>query len=123
MSKLETYKKIIESYIFVCLNSKTNINNYVPNTHIANTFDEILLFLDIEDKYKIDFINYPILNLLNDYFNIDTLNNNKEDEVHRTYQKLREKNDIIRNRLKLVKIELRDIVMPEISSKTIKYKI
>lgn len=125
---------IIKSYINFALKSKTQINEYVPNTHIAEMFKEVLQACEKESMYpeiyhnvkrnnaadyvvperqhlydyidgryfpketdRISFIDY-----IDDYFNLERLKNDGVSEINKTYQKLRERNDIIRNNLKLI---------------------
>jgi len=108
--------KTIKTYIDFTLNSKTQINEYVPNTHIAETFKEVLQACEKESMYPEIYHNLPyeeyehkegtysisFLDKINDYFNLEILNQNGIDEIHRAYQKLREKHDYIRQALKLI---------------------
>ena len=141
---------LIVLYIKETLKSPLKINEYVPNTHIADTFRDVLVFLELENMYPNEFhnehtykgeiwtrekgkqetihtekSNFHFLNILEDgYFNKTLLLNNKEEEIHRVYQKLRERHDPIRNNMKSVDISLRDIVMPHKSKRDLKsYKI
>jgi hypothetical protein len=50
-----------------------------------------------KETYRISFLDY-----IDDYFNLKRLKTDGVNEIHRTYQKLREKDDIIRNNLKLI---------------------
>lgn len=127
--------KTIKTYIDFILKLETQINEYVPNTHIAEVFKEVLqacekesmypkiyhnIFSDgydsVGDKSKFDYINgkyynkermkISFIDIIDDYFNLDRLNNDGIDEIHRTYQKLRDKYDIIRNNLKLINYKI-----------------
>lgn len=65
-----------------------------------------------ENSYLYSFINgkyYPkesdrisFLDIIDNYFDLSLLKNNGIDEIERVYQKLRERDDIIRNSLKLI---------------------
>jgi hypothetical protein len=56
---------------------------------------------------------------INDYFNEQLLDDNGYNEIHRVYQKLRIKDDYLRNMIKLVQIELRDVIMRDLVDKTL----
>jgi len=122
---------IIKTYIDFTLNTESQINEYVPNTHIAKVFKEVLEgcekenmypeiyhnitiggYDSVEDKSKFDFIGgkyykkekmrISFIDHIDEYFNLDRLTKYGTDEIHKTYQKLRDKYDIIRNNLKLI---------------------
>lgn len=122
---------IIKSYIDFTLNSDIQINEYIPNTHIAETFKEVLQACEKEnmypeiyhnitvggydsvvDKSKFDYIKgkyynkekmkISFIDYIDEYFNLERLNNDGVSEINRTYQKLRETKDIIRNNLMLI---------------------
>jgi hypothetical protein len=141
-NKVSSYQdmyKLIILYIKETLKSDKKINEYVPNTHIAEIFKDVLIYLELENMYPNEFhnehtyigeiwtkengtektshiekSNFHILKWLetDNYFNKILLKNNKEYEIERVYQKLREKTDIIRNMMKIIDISLGDIVMP-----------
>jgi len=113
--------KIILTYIKSTCNSDLQINEYVPNTHIAETFREVLAACECESKYPTQFHEIPnsirssnvegtfkisFIDLIPEYFNLNRLNKDGVEEIHRVYQKLREKKDEIRNLLMLYKIYL-----------------
>ncbi len=122
---------IIKTYIDFTLNTKTQINEYVPNTHIAEVFKEVLQACEKEnmypeiyhnittggydsvgDKSNFDYINgfyynkekmkISFIDYIDDYFNLERLKKDGIQEIHNTYQKLRDKKDKIRNNLKLI---------------------
>jgi hypothetical protein len=102
--------KLISKYIKQTLDSDIQINQYVPNSHIAQSFRDVLIACEMEDMYKDVYHNLPhddvptisFLNVIDQYFNEELLKQNGNDEIHRVYQKLREKYDYIRNNLKLI---------------------
>lgn len=75
--------KLIKMYIKETLKSDKQINEYVPNTHIAQTFRDVLIYLELENIYPNEFhkqhldndilvdSNYHILDNLKygEYFN------------------------------------------------------
>jgi len=139
MSHFDKSFSIIHTYIKHTCNAKTQINEYVPNTHIAETFRDILIACELEYKYPKQFHEIPnainggynilgtkvnandyyeqdglfykrgtfklsFIELLPNYFDLTRLEANSIDEIHNVYQKLREKTDPIRNKLKLYRI-------------------
>lgn len=56
----EEFKKIdktIRAYIKYVLNSDIKINQFVPNTHIAETFRNVLIYSELEDLFPFEFNN------------------------------------------------------------------
>lgn len=93
-----------------------NLNPHVPNSHIIETFEEVIdamvfeLYFPSEfETAGIEFLKYAE----RDFKSINGLDSELQKEViHDAYQKLREKNNEIRNNIKLMKIELHDLLMP-----------
>lgn len=137
----ETIDKVIRTYIKYVLKIDEKINEYVPNTHIAETFKEVLIYSELESKNEDLFQNvkdhpydsigtnnpddYDRLEdgryvkketysvginhiLIPEYFDLKRLKTDGVDEIHRTYQKLREKKDVVRNNIILGGIVLSD---------------
>ncbi len=108
----------ISSYIITLLNLKSeiSINTHVPNSHIAQLFEDVidamvmeLYFKEDFEKVGIEFIKYAE----RDFESIEGKSEPEQIEIiHSAYQKLREKDNEIRNNLKLMDIKLTDIVMP-----------
>jgi hypothetical protein len=130
--------KTIREYIKYTLNTLEQINNYVPNTHIAEGFKDVLVYSECEFTYQDDYHqikhdpldkigpkrnpnDYDILSdgrfqlketysigindiLIPKYFDIDRLKQNPIEEIHKSYQLLRDKRDLVRNNLKLANI-------------------
>lgn len=92
------------------------INDYVANSYIIQLFEEVidamvmeLYFQEDFDKASIDFFQYAE----RDFEDIEGKSEiEKTKIIHKVYQKLREKDNEIRNNLKLMDIKLADIVMP-----------
>lgn len=97
------------------------INEYVPNTHVSQVFEELVdaivfeLYFD-EDfkKAGISFIKY----VARDFKSIEG-ENEKEviNIIHAAYQKLREKDNEIRQNLKLMDTRLAQLIIPIKSAK------
>jgi hypothetical protein len=133
--------KVIRAYIKYVLKTDEKINEHVPNTHIAETFKDVLIYSELESKNEDIFHNvkdhpydsigtnnpddYDILDdgryvkketysvginhlLIPDYFDLKRLKNDGINEIHRTYQKLRDKRDDVRNNIMLGGIVLSD---------------
>ena len=106
----------ITTYVNYLFENKTNINPHVPNSHIAQLFEEVidamvmeLYFKEDFGKMGIEFIKY----IERDFESIEGKTEPQQiDIIHWVYQKLREKDNEIRNNLKLMDIKLADIVMP-----------
>jgi hypothetical protein len=95
---------------------KSNINSHVSNSHLVQVFEELLDSMVMElyfkedfEKAGIEFIKYAE----RDFESIEGKSELEQIEmIHRAYQKLREKDNEIRNNLKLMDIKLADIVIP-----------
>ena len=115
------YIGFLARMITVILKTKTNLNNHVSNTHIAETFSDVIDALTMEmyfkadfEKKSISFINYA----QRDFESIEGQTESEQIEsIHKIYQKLREGDNEIRNNLKLMDIKLADIVVPIKTSK------
>ncbi|MCH8486901.1 MAG: N-6 DNA methylase [Candidatus Cyclonatronum sp.] len=108
--------EIIVDYIITVLKDDININSHVPNSHISQLFEDVidamvmeLYFKEDFEKAGIEFIKYAE----RDFENIEGKQEFEQAEIiHRAYQMLREKDNEIRNNLKLMDIKLADIVAP-----------
>lgn len=105
--------KLIDKYIDVAKKADVQINEYVPNSHIMKTFEYVKVGIELEDRFKEKYkrAGVEFLKFVPDVFNLATLNKDGIKEVHTAYQKLREKEDPIRNSLKLQDIRC-DFMMP-----------
>lgn len=115
---------INQQYAFICLvqyveylNRTTNsIENFVSNTHIVQLFEEVIDAMVMELYFKEDFKKVGIEFIKYVERDFDSIEGKEErnqiETIHNAYQKLREKENEIRNNLKLMDIKLADIVMP-----------
>ena len=93
-----------------------NLNPHVPNSHIIEVFEEVVDAMVFELYFPKEFATAGIelfKYVERDFKSIDGLDCEEQKEIiHDGYQKLREKNNEIRNNIKLMKIELHDLLMP-----------
>ncbi len=96
--------------------TKKEISNHVPNSYIAQLFEEVIDAMVMELYFKEDFENEGIEFIKYAERDFESIEEKDEQEqieiIHNAYQKLREKDNEIRNNLKLMDIKLADIVMP-----------
>lgn len=111
------FSNLVDYVILIKSNSNDRaINDQVPNSHIAQLFEEVINAMVMEvffkedfEKANVEFIKYAE----RDFENIEGKEEPIQMEIiHNAYQKLREKDNEIRNNLKLMDIKLADIVMP-----------
>jgi len=127
--------KIIRQYIKTTL-ELPQLNEYVPNSHIAEVFKDILVYVELESRFPsiYHFVKHdPLtslgpnsdpslydktpsgyvlretysvgaLHLIGEYFDPSRLKDNPAEEIHGVYQRLRIKDDELRNILKLGRI-------------------
>ena len=92
------------------------INQHVPNNHIVQAFEEVINAMVYELYFEKDFRDAGIEFIKfveRDFESIEDKDENQKIEiVHNAYQKLREKDNEIRNNLKLMDIKLSDLVGP-----------
>lgn len=116
-SEQELFSNLVDYIILIKSNSTDKtINEQVPNSHIAQLFEEVVDAMVMELFFKEDFIKAGIEFLRyaeRDFENIEgKLQDEQIEIIHNAYQKLRGKDNEIRNNLKLMDIKLADIVMP-----------
>lgn len=108
--------EILVDYIIAVLQVEILINSHVPNSHIAQLFEEVIDAMIMELYFKEDFEKAGIEFIKYAERDFESIEGKPEPEqieiIHRVYQKLREKDNEIRNNLKLMDIKLADIVMP-----------
>lgn len=106
----------ISRYVICLYSNKAAINPHVPNSHIAQLFEEVIDAMVMELYFKEDFEKAGIEFIKYAERDFESIEGKPEPEqieiIHRAYQKLREKDNEIRNNLKLMDIKLADIVMP-----------
>jgi adenine-specific DNA-methyltransferase len=92
------------------------IGNHVSNIHIAQLFEEVNDAMVMELYFKEDFAKAGIEFIRYAERDFESIEGKEEPDqieiIHAAYQKLREKDNEIRNNLKLMDIKLADIVMP-----------
>lgn len=151
----KTIDKVIKAYINFVLKTDKKIVEFIPNTHIAESFKDVLIYSELEFKtgdivHNVKYEPYDSIGtndpddydkledgrylkkerysvgiihmLMPEYFDLKRLKNCGVDEIVRTYQKLREKKDIVRNKIILGRIVLKDYMHPHLS-KSYKLKI
>lgn len=117
-SNLTFYQSIgrVVKMIMKLLDLNKNLNKHIPNSHIAQHFEEVIDAMVLELYFKRDFENAGISFIKyaeRDFESIDgKLEAAQTEIIHNAYQKLREKDNEIRNNLKLMDIKLAEIVMP-----------
>lgn len=108
--------EILVDYIIAVLQLEIDVNPHVPNSHIAQLFEEVIDAMVMELYFKEDFEKAGIEFIKYAERDFESIEGKPEPEqieiIHRAYQKLREKDNEIRNNLKLMDIKLADIVMP-----------
>jgi len=113
----EIFSLIVDYIIAIKQQKDIQINPHVPNSHISRLFEDVIdamvMELYFEEDFKkagIEFIKYA----KRDFKAIEHLKTEEEKikVIHDIYQKLRQKDNEIRNNLKLMDIKLADIVMP-----------
>jgi hypothetical protein len=96
-------------------NSKS-INDYVPNSHIIQFFEEVIDAMVYELYFEEDFKNAKIAFMKyaeRDFKSIEGLSkDDKIKTIHAAYQELRKKENEIRQNLKLMDTRLADLIMP-----------
>lgn len=110
--RLFEYRKAIEI-------NKSSIIDSIPNTHIAEAFEEVIDALVFELYFPEEFTEkgIEIEKYAQDIFK--SIEGLKEDEqikaIQEAYQTLREKDNPLRNQIKLMKIELKELLLPILS--------
>lgn len=112
----EAITTLVDYIIFLKENTEDPISEFVPNSHIEQLFEEVIDAMIYQLYFPEDFTNTKIefIKYAERYFkNLEGL---KEDEkkhtIHLAYQKLREKDNEIRQNLKLLDVSLHDLIMP-----------
>lgn len=99
------------------IGEKEPLNEYVPNKHIAQQFEEVIDGMVFELYFSEDFKQKQISfreYVQRDFRSISEIESVSEKKriIHEAYQMLRDKHNEIRNNLKLMDIRLHDLVMP-----------
>lgn len=100
--------------------NKTNVQlNEIPNTHISEAFEEVIDALVFELYFPEEFAEkgIEIEKYAQEIFNpIEGLSEEEQIKaIQETYETLREKDNPLRNQIKLMKIELKELLLPILS--------
>lgn len=110
--------KILTNYILTInrIGEKKPINDFVPNSHIVQLFEEVIDALVYELYFEEDFKNAGIEFIKYAQRDFKSIEGKGEKEamdiIHNAYQTIREKNNEIRQNLKLMDTRLADLIMP-----------
>lgn len=98
------------------LGNVEQINEYVPNSHIVQLFEEVIDALVYELYFEEDFKKAGIAFMKYAERDFKSIEGKNEKEaikiIHAAYQKIREKDNEIRQNLKLMDTRLADLIMP-----------
>lgn len=98
------------------IGDENSINNFAPNNHIIQLFEEVIDALVYELYFEEDFKKAGIEFMKYAQRDFESIEGKSEAEaikvIHNAYQKLREKDNEIRNNLMLMDIKLADLIMP-----------
>lgn len=111
------FSYLVDFILFVNnLGEKSAINDYVPNSHIVQLFEEVIDALVYELYFEEDFKKAGLAFMKyaeRDFKSIEGKPAKEAIEIiHEAYQTIREKDNEIRNNLKLMDIKLADLIMP-----------
>jgi hypothetical protein len=103
-------------YLLKRLGEINPINNHVPNSHLVQLFEEVIDALVYELYFEEDFRKAGIEFMKYAQRDFKSIQDKSEKEsieiIHNAYQTLREKNNEIRQNLKLMDTRLADLIMP-----------
>ena len=115
--KQKPFENLVDYILFLKETDEAEqVNEYVPNSHLVEQFEEVidalvyeLYFEEDFQKAEISFLNYA----MRDFPPIENSPRlEKIKIIHAAYQTLRQKDGEIRNNLKLMDIRLADLIMP-----------
>ena len=104
---------MINLYITKTLNEKEQIGDKILNSSIADKFQYVLSYLELEHNYPDEFqkFGFKILPIIHEYFNPMFLEKNGYYELHRLYQLLINNHDDYLNcTIKLINIKLKELI-------------
>ncbi|MEZ4844186.1 MAG: TaqI-like C-terminal specificity domain-containing protein [Bacteroidia bacterium] len=110
--------QILVQYILLvnAIKISYQINDFVPNSHIVQLFEEVIDALVYELYFEEDFKKAGIEFMKYAQRDFESIEGKGEKEaisiIEKAYQTLREKDNEIRNNLKLMDIKLADLIMP-----------
>lgn len=116
-SKDYIFVNLVDYILFVkSLNGDSSINEYVPNSHIVQLVEEVIDALIYELYFEEDFKKAGIAFMKYAERDFQSIEGKSEKEaikiIHEAYQTLREKDNEIRQNLKLMDTRLADLIMP-----------
>lgn len=97
-------KELVTAYVLYTVHATKPLNDYVPNSHIGKRFCEVLEFIGYyeSDEHLNVFASYNFEAIVREVFCDSVLN---DLNVHAAYQRLRERENALRNLMKLLMIE------------------
>jgi hypothetical protein len=115
--KQKPFENLVDYILFLKETDEAEqVNEYVPNSHLVEQFEEVIDALVYELYFEEDFRRASISFLkyaARDFPPIENLSRpDKIKIIHAAYQTLRQKDGEIRNNLKLMDIRLADLIMP-----------
>jgi hypothetical protein len=115
--KQKSFSILVDYILFLLkLTEKNPINEYVPNSHIIQLFEEVIDAMVYELYFEEDFKNAKIAFIKYAERDFKSIEGKGKEEaikiIHSAYQKLREKDNEIRQNLKLMDTRLADLIMP-----------
>jgi hypothetical protein len=109
----------IASFVLLVHKITVKLNPTIPNTHIAEAFEEVIDALVFELYFPEDFAEkgIEIEKYAQAIFKpVEGLSEEEQIKaIQETYQTLREKDNPLRNQIKLMKIELKELLLPILS--------
>lgn len=110
-----TFEALVD-YILLAYTTKKSINEHVSNNHVIQLFEEVIDALVYELYFDEDFKKAGIEFMRYAQRDFKSIEGKDEKEsiaiIEKAYQTLREKDNEIRNNLKLMDIKLADLIMP-----------
>ena len=110
------FEILVDYIMWLKSNKDKSINEYVDNEFIATEFEKVIDAMVYELYFEKELQNKELyfIKYAEQYFkSIENENNeNIPKIIHRAYQSLRERDNEIRNNLKLLTIRLKDLILP-----------
>ena len=108
---------VVDYILFLnAIDSSKSINVHVSNSHLVQLFEEVIDALIYELYFEEDFKKAGIEFMKYAQRDFESIEGKDEKEtiaiIEKAYQTLREKDNEIRNNLKLMDIKLADLIMP-----------
>jgi len=100
---MSALKDLVSEYIQYTIDTDTVLNSYVPNSHLGVVFSEVIEFIGYYDcnEHTDIFSTIDFESMVRDVFKDTQLT---DDNVHEAYQRLRERDNRLRNIMKLLMI-------------------